>query len=67
MPEQILIIESNTNELKKLREILSRQGFSIITVTDSDSAINITSKLSIKYVIASSEVLNLKKVLKNNI
>lgn len=67
MPEQILIIESNTNELKKLREILSRQGFSIITVTDSESAINITSKLSIKYVIASTEVLDLKKVLKNNI
>ncbi|MEW6195016.1 MAG: hypothetical protein AB1521_07670 [Bacteroidota bacterium] len=66
MLEQILIIESNTNELKKLREILSRQGFSIITVTDSESAINITSKLSIKYVIASTEVLDIRKVLKNN-
>jgi len=57
MQEQILIVEPDTKQLKKLREILSREGFSIITVTDRLSAINITKKLQIKYILAGYDVL----------
>lgn len=44
MPEQILIIDNNTTSLRKLREVLSKEGFGIITVTDKTSAENILRK-----------------------
>ena len=62
MNEQILIIESNTIKLRKLREILSKEGFNIITVTDRNSALNICSKIKIEYVIANPEDIGLNKI-----
>lgn len=38
--------------LRKLRELLSKEGFSIMTVTDRNTAYNICSKLKIDYILA---------------
>jgi PleD family two-component response regulator len=57
MQEHILVIEENAIQLRKLREILSREGFSIITVSDKESALNITQKLNVKYILASCDAL----------
>ncbi|MDF1612605.1 MAG: hypothetical protein AB1695_13600 [Stygiobacter sp.] len=59
MNTQILIIDSDTFALKKLREILSREGFNIMTVTNRESALNICEKIKIDYVIAIPEELKL--------
>lgn len=59
MNTQILIIDSDTFALKKLREILSREGFNIMTVTNRESALNICEKIKIDYVIANPEELKL--------
>lgn len=61
MDEQILIIESNTSKLRKLREILSKEGFNIITVTDRNSALNICKKLNVEYVLANPADLKLNE------
>lgn len=67
MNDHILIIESNTTKLRKLREILSKEGFNIITVTDKESALNICNKIQIEYVIANPNDLGLTKTeLHNN-
>jgi PleD family two-component response regulator len=52
MNELVLIIESNTAKLRKLRETLSKEGFNIMTVTDRESALSICGKVKIEYVIA---------------
>ena len=57
MAEQILIIESDTKKLRRLREILSREGFNLITVTDKDSALNICRKLNIDYILGNTSDL----------
>jgi PleD family two-component response regulator len=62
MNDHILIIEANTTKLRKLREILSKEGFNIMTVTDKKSALNICKKIQIEYVIANPNDLGLTKL-----
>lgn len=64
MDELILIIESNTQTLKKLREILSREGFNIMTVTNKESALNICNKIKIDYILANPKELDLSNKIK---
>ncbi|KAB2840165.1 MAG: hypothetical protein F9K45_09290 [Melioribacteraceae bacterium] len=59
MPEQILIIDNNTTSLRKLREVLSKEGFGIITVTDKTSAINILLKMKINYIVGEVGLMGL--------
>lgn len=59
MPEQILIIDNNTTSLRKLREVLSKEGFGIITVTDKTSAENILRKMNINYILGEVGLLGL--------
>ena len=57
MSEQILVIDNNKSSLRKLREILSKEGYGIITVTDKISAENILKKMNINYVIGEVNLL----------
>ena len=66
MNDLVLIIESNTTKLRKLREILSREGFNIMTVTDRDSALNICSKIKIEYVLANPADIGLSEIEQTN-
>ena len=52
MSGQILIIDSDSTQLRKLRELLSREGFNIITVSDKESAIKICEKIEVEYILA---------------
>lgn len=62
MNDHILIVESNTTKLRKLREILSKEGFNIMTVTDRESALNICGKINIEYVLANPADIGLIEV-----
>ncbi|NUN07715.1 MAG: hypothetical protein HUU54_00890 [Ignavibacteriaceae bacterium] len=58
MKAQILIIDDNTGELKKLREILASYGYGILTATDPVIAEQISKKLPVKYVLSKKEYVN---------
>ena len=59
MNEHILIIDNDKSELRKLRQILSREGYNIMTATDIETAVSICKNLPIKYVLGESEFFNL--------
>jgi PleD family two-component response regulator len=68
MNGNILIIDSGKERLKKLRELLSKEGFSLITVTDKAAAESICEKMDIEYIIANPQSFELKsKENKNSI
>ena len=60
MEKTILIIESDISELRKLREILSREGFNIMTATNRKMAEYICERIPINYILSDSSGLNLK-------
>ncbi|MEW6651851.1 MAG: hypothetical protein AB1394_00130 [Bacteroidota bacterium] len=62
MNDQVLIIEADIVKIRKLREILSKEGLNIITVTDRESALSICSKVKIEYVITNLADLGLREI-----
>lgn len=58
MKAQILIIDDNTGELKKLREILGSYGYGILTATDPIIAEQISKKLPVQYVLSRKEYVH---------
>jgi len=65
MYKHILIIDDDTDELRKLRLILSREGYNIMTASDRKTAIEICANIDIKYVLSSAKAINIQQV-KNN-
>lgn len=57
MHKHILIIDDDTQELRKLREILTREGYDIMTATDKETAYHISEKVSINFVLAKASTL----------
>jgi len=57
MPEHILIIDKNTQELRKLRELLTREGYSVMTATDSETARRICRQIPIKFILGETDEL----------
>ncbi len=57
MKNQILVFDDNTKNLRSLREILTREGYNIITATDKESAFELMKHISFDYVIARSSIL----------
>jgi len=66
LKEHILIIEPNTIELRKLREVFSQEGFNIMTATDIQTAKDIIEKINIKYVISDISTFNELKLSVSN-
>ena len=54
MEQHILIIDDDTQELRKLREILTREGYNIMTATDKETASRIVEKVSIGFMLVKS-------------
>jgi PleD family two-component response regulator len=61
MPENVLIIDKNTTELRKLREVLTREGYSVMTATDSETAKQICRQIPIKYILGETDVIGCGK------
>lgn len=61
MNDHILIIDNDKSELRKLRQILSREGYSIMTATNIETAESICKNLPIKYVLGEKEFFNFTK------
>ena len=61
MDKHILVIDSDTAELRKLREILTREGYNIMTATDKETAVHICQRIPIKFVLAEASLLGYPK------
>lgn len=57
MTEHILIIDGDLQELRRLREILAREGYNIMTASDDKTAQEICARLPVKLVIAEAKLL----------
>jgi PleD family two-component response regulator len=51
MHELILVVDSDTARLRKLREILGREGYNIMTATDRETAIQICRRIPVQLVL----------------
>ncbi|MFA6470113.1 MAG: hypothetical protein WCW35_14555 [Bacteroidota bacterium] len=58
MQEHILIIDNNTPELRKLREMFTREGYQVMTATDIETARQLCTQLSVKYIVGEVETLD---------
>ncbi len=65
MKKSILVIEENTIELRKLRKILSIEGFEIMTVTDYKTAEDICKKIEVSYVLGTRSAWNINTMHKS--
>ncbi|RMH65598.1 MAG: response regulator [Calditrichaeota bacterium] len=61
MQQHILIIDDDTSELRRLREILSRAGYSIMTASDPATAQKICNTLPVSFILSGSENIVIKK------
>lgn len=59
MSRHILIIDENTDELRKLRNVLSREGFNIMTASDMKTAKLICKNLDISFILASTKLIKI--------
>ncbi len=61
MADTILIIDKNTVELRKLREVLTREGYGVMTATDSVTAKQICEQIPVKFILGEAESLGYEK------
>jgi DNA-binding response OmpR family regulator len=57
MHEIILVVDPDTARLRKLREVLSREGFSIMTATDRETARQICRKIPVQLILGGTKEL----------
>ncbi|MCK6621221.1 MAG: hypothetical protein HUU32_22990 [Calditrichaceae bacterium] len=57
MDDYVLIIESDTAVLRRLREILTREGFNIMTAANWETARKISEKIGVKLILCESALI----------
>ena len=55
--ELILVVDPDTVRLRKLRELLSREGFGIMTATDRETAMQICRRIPVQLVLGETKEL----------
>ena len=62
LEKYLLIIDPETQELRKLREILTREGYNIMTATDKDTAHQICESVPVHLVLGRASILGFNNV-----
>ena len=57
MQELILVVDPDTVRLRKLRELLSREGFGIMTASDRETAMQICHRIPVQLVLGETKEL----------
>jgi PleD family two-component response regulator len=57
MPSYVLVLNPDTTELRRLREMLSREGYSIMTATDTETAQHICRQIPVAMVLGDARML----------
>jgi PleD family two-component response regulator len=53
----VLVVDSDAVKLRKLREVLTREGFSIMTAMDKETALQICKRIPVQFVIGDTNLL----------
>jgi PleD family two-component response regulator len=61
MDKHILVIDPDMAELRKLREVLTREGYNIMTATDKETAVQLCQRIPIRFVLAEASILGFPK------
>lgn len=51
-------MDDDTKELRKLREILTREGYNIITASDKETASQLSRHIKFEFVLSKSSILD---------
>lgn len=54
----VLVIDSHADNLRKLRELLAREGFSIMTAMDKETALQICARIPVQFVLGDTSLLD---------
>ncbi len=54
---RILVLDEDPQELRKLRELLTKEGFNIITAADKETAIELSRHIKFEYVLGKASLL----------
>ena len=65
MEKQILIIDNDSTELRRLRKVLAKEGFGIMTAMDMETAFKIYKHVSISFILSDVSIFDYLSV-KNN-
>jgi len=57
MKNSILVMDDDTKELRKLREILTREGYNIITASDKETATQLSRHIQFEFVLSKASIL----------
>jgi len=57
MKNSILVMDDDTKELRKLREILNREGYNIITASDKETASQLSQHIKFEFVLSKASIL----------
>lgn len=60
MTKYLLVIDKDTEELRRLREVLSREGYNIMTASDLETAAQICERVPVSLVLGDSSLLSKK-------
>ncbi|NCS89905.1 MAG: hypothetical protein AUK34_08895 [Ignavibacteria bacterium CG2_30_36_16] len=63
---RILVLDEDAQKLRKLREILTREGFNIITAADKETALELSRHLKFEYVLGNASLLGFTSVAEEN-
>ena len=66
MKNQILVLDEDMQELRKLREVLTREGFNIITAADKETAVRLSRHIKFGFVLGKAAILGFHEALKND-
>ena len=58
MKNSILVMDDDTKELRKLREILTREGYNIITASDKETASQLSRHIKFEFVLSKASILD---------
>lgn len=59
MNKFILIVAEDRDKLRRLREILSRAGYDLMTAKDRETAIEICKRVPVSLVLAEPQIFNI--------
>ncbi len=53
----VLVVDSHAENLRKLREVLAREGFNIMTAMDKKTALHICARIPVQFVLGDTSLL----------
>lgn len=63
---RILVLDEDAQNLRKLRELLTKEGFNLITAANKETAIELSRHIKFEYVLGNASLLGFAYLAKDN-